>query len=100
MNYNTLVARGIYGILGTVTQAGSSDAMFFVLVLMISIPLLFITDKRFILIGLFIALTISAGLGIYMQTSWIGITSSLAWLGIALMIIIWKLSMRNREGME
>jgi hypothetical protein len=62
--------------------------------------MLFITDKRLLLVGMFMAFVVSIGLGLYVQTSWVGIGSSIMWLVIAFMIIIWKLSLRNREGIE
>jgi len=99
-NNNQLIARGIFSIPASPINAESSDAMFFVIILLITIPMLFITDKRFLLIGIVIVFVISMGLGIYMQTSWLGVGSAITWLVIALAIIIWKLSLRNREGTE
>lgn len=99
-NYGQLIARGIFSIPNSPIQAGSSDALFFVIVLLVSIPMLFITDKRFLLVGVLLVFVIAMGLGIYLQTSWLGVTSAISWLIIALVIIIWKLSLRNREGIE
>lgn len=66
-----------------------------VLILMLTIPFMFITDKIGFIVGIFIGLILAGALVLYTQGSLIGIGSSLLWLFFVGGAGIYKLSQRD-----
>lgn len=66
-----------------------------VLILFLTIPLMFITSTIGILIGIILGLVMCAGLLIFTNVSFLGITSSIVWGLIAIGIVIYKISRRS-----
>ena len=64
----------------------------FLLIMMLSIPLMFITSTIGVVIGVFLGLIMGALLLIYTGGSIIGIGSTLIWVFVAGAIIIWKIN--------
>ena len=71
-------------------------SVIFLLILVIILPLMFITDTRLVVLGTIFGIVIAGALMIYTGFSWLGVGSSIIWIFIAGAIIIWKISERSK----
>jgi len=66
------------------------------LILVITLPLMFVTSTIGVVLGSIIGIIIAAALMIYTDYSWLGVRSSIIWLIIAGIILIWKIHERSK----
>jgi hypothetical protein len=93
-----LIAREIFSFKPDLSNIFTGDRIFFMLMFVIIIPLMFISSTIGILIGLVLSLILSSLLFLFYTDSIIGKASSIMWIIIAISIVIFKLSRRQREG--
>lgn len=74
------------------------DSLIYAFIFLVTICMIFITDPVGILIAFVVGIIILAVLNIFVVSSFLGVTSSIIWLIVAVVIIIYKLSQRRREG--
>jgi hypothetical protein len=94
-NYTT---QNIYSITQNPTSIYGNDAMIYVVILLSTIVLMFITSTTGMLVGLVIGLITVAVLNLFIVKSWTGTISSIVWVIIAIAIVGYKLSQRAREN--
>ena len=68
----------------------------FLLILVIILPLMFITSTIGVVIGSIFGIIIAGALMIYTDFSWMGVRSSILWIIIAGIILIWKIQERSK----
>ena len=73
------------------TETFGTDAIVFVLVLVLTLPLLMITDTIGMIFGAFVGLIVAGLLLFYNTGSYLGPTSAMIWFLIAGGIIVWKI---------
>ncbi len=98
-SYSTrnIITTRIYKIFPNREDIFGGDGLIFLFIMVITIPLMFITSTIGIVIGAIIGLIASGALMIYTGFSWLGTGSTIMWLIIAGMIIIWKISERSKS---
>lgn len=91
-----LITTRIYSITADVREIFGTEGLIIFLLLMITIPLMLITSGVGVIIGVFAGLILSYLLNLYSTGNIIGTASTIIWVIIAGIIVIWKIS--RREG--
>jgi hypothetical protein len=94
----TLVTSSIYTINPNPKDTFGNDGIIMVIMLLLIIPLVFISSPIGIIIGIIVGIGVAITLNIINGGSVLGIGSSFIWLIIAGGILIWKLAQRNQGG--
>ncbi len=93
----TLVTRAIFSVDPDPTEFFGVDGIIMVLILVITIPLMFVDSPIGIVIGVVVGLVMSAMLMLYDGGSALGATSVVMWAIISGGIIIWKITSGGRD---
>ena len=90
-----LIKYQFFQIEESATDIFGLDGIIFLLILIISLPLMAMGSKIVMLVSGFLAFIIAALLNIYQGGSFIGIGSTIIWGIIAISIIIWKMGVEG-----
>jgi hypothetical protein len=89
------VSRESYKVSADPQDIFGDDGYIFVIMLMLTIPMMFISSGVGVVVGAIMGLIIAGALNLFTLGSVFGVASSITWLIIAGGIIIWKISQRE-----
>ena len=91
-----MIASSSYKIAVSPEETFGGTVYIILLLMMITLPLMFITSAIGVVIGAILGLIMAALLNVFAAGTWIGLGSTIVWLIIAGGIIIWKIAERAR----
>ena len=91
-----LITQANFGIFPDRDDYFGGTGIIFLLILVIILPLMFVTSTVGVVLGSIFGIIIAGALMIYTDFSWLGVRSSIIWLIIAGIILIWKIHERSK----
>ena len=98
-NAGNLVIQNVFTITQNPVSLFGYDSFIYAFIFILIIVMMFITEKKAMLISLVVSLIILSLLNLFIVKSWIGATSSIVFLVVGVIILIFKMSQRGREGL-